>query len=271
MDTLLLHRFEQPARFVDMLAGGKIWLSSPSHWPDPYESAFLDAKLVRLHALVQQEDGRFYSGALRFRNSVTRHWISENCLRHRVFAMCFSAGSDSERMWIAARAENRLRWSIDPDRLMAAVGSSSAFAGLSLETVEYRSTEDVQAVHKAYSDKYAGVALKGGWWDLWRPDVLVPLRTKRLEFQDERERRLIILDNETNVIRDRAGVEINVPLAEIINEVTLHPSATSDELQSMHRALSTAGYKGPVSRSSLYQRPIFDNVIEKPIQLETKD
>lgn len=270
MNESILYRYERLHQFVDMLKTNTIWLSTPAKWQDPYEKACLFAKISVLHGLVEIEDGCFFSsGVPRFPHSRTRHWSRENCLGHRIFSMCFTTTIDSERMWMAARAENRICWSVKVDVLLNQVFQSSDFENISLETVEYRTTEEVNAVHSAYAKEYAGgfpFPSKKDWWENWRNAVLLPIRTKRCEFADEKEKRLVVLDRTHDVIKGRDGVKIIVPLRDLIQEVRVDPSSALSELHLIQDKLRSVGYLGLVSRSTLYEPPMFDIITEKPIQ-----
>jgi len=136
--------------------------------------------------------------------------------------------------------------------------------------VSYRPQAAVDEIHRAYVQKY-GCIVKRAAFESWCGDVVLPLLTKRAEFSDEHEHRLILVDmaslqlpmSTRPRIRDRLA--ITMPIRDLVSDVLLNPLTTDAEAESIETCLREAGLRGTVNRSSLYARPNHDFIVEKPI------
>jgi hypothetical protein len=102
----------------------------------------------------------------------------------------------------------------------------------------------------------------------WRQEV-VPFATKRSEFSDEREHRIILIDTDLlyglGNSQAKERFTLNLPFKDLVRDVLLSPSTTSGEAARIEASLHESGFRGRVARSNLYSVPNHDFVMEKPI------
>lgn len=263
-----LYRYEPLARLPKMFSTGQVAFAHPTQWPDPYESAFLQASKIRMHGAVLGPDGWFDTALPRTRGSATSHWISSPSYHGRkVFGQCFSGCKETERMWLAAAKDQRVRWSIDADVYLSALRAAAGSRLVQLATVRYHAEEVVQAVHKKFVEKYAGIMLASGF-PLWCKDVIEPLTTKRLQFIDESEHRFIVIDTECEEEDQKPVLKallfVKLPLLQLVQDITLAPTISPTDAVNAEKQLRDAGYTGVVEVSKLYAKPELDHITENP-------
>jgi hypothetical protein len=242
-----------------MLANARITASHPSQWQDPYERAFLDAR--KYVEMTRDSNGRLYSDPSKAPSPIGKKTIRlGGSLSLGVFGICFTSVAETERMWIAARTEGRVRWEIDSDALTAAITTAMHPSPVYLRGVDYKKQEEVDAAHRAYAERYAGVIGSSPASPEWREAVMVPLSVKREEFGDEREQRIVIFHSVRDEARKVVAADrIAVPFdaKRLIRRVVTHPSSTDVEVLAVGNQLAAAGFAGEVSRSPLYKKPNF--------------
>ena len=255
-----LYRFEKLEFLEKMLTESRIFASHPSQWPDPYESTFLVAKnIVRM---TVDSNGRVYSDPSKAPSPVgTRLYKMGTDLGAAVFGICFTTVAETERMWQSAWAQQRVCWEADSDELSTAIRTALHPSPVSLVDVTYKTTAEVDEIHRTYAEKYASTVLKARAQPTWFDDVTRALSTKREAFSDEREQRIVI----SHSVRDEKGsrvkaerIPIRLDVKSLIRRVVLHPSSTDADVQSVRAQLASAGFVGEVSRSPLYKKPNFD-------------
>jgi len=273
-----LHRFERLIFLLDMLKAGFVALFHPSQWPDPNESSFLTSGRVQKGVMVQGPDGIFRGSLPRHVNSVAADLKFASPMGRFVFAQCFTTSEETERLWLAARTDARVRWSVDATKYLTAAKKAAGKHMLSLLKVDYRRQPTVEAIHRQYADKY-GRAFSMQHFDSWASDVLIPLSTKRDNFSDEHEHRLVLISTDLvhaskdqnhppalSLFQEKERVTLNLPLVELVTNVLLPPDTTGTEVAIIEAQLRNTGHEGAVTRSLLYEAPDFDEVVsEKPI------
>jgi len=260
-----------------MLRSGCVSLSHPSKWADPYEFAFLTAgRVVVRGALVQGPDGRYRGNLPRRPDSVVANMTMSNPLGRFVFAQCFTEVSESERLWLWAKSDDRIRWCVDADEYLAAARQAAGKHTVTIEGVNYLPVNAVDGVHQEFVQKYGGgVGMKV--FEQWSHDVKVPLRTKRNEFEDEHEHRVILIDTMWMRVPDGPGspppplipqkdrFPLVFPMQNLVREVCLHPNASQKEIDEVTSQLRAAGYRGSITKSSLYKAPVLSRFVDRPI------
>ena len=273
-----LYRFERLDHLLEMIRKGEVSFSHPSQWDDPYEICFLTAGHTVEHALVKGADGTYRGKAPRRADSSTAHITYTNPYGQFVFAQCFvSDMQDSERLWLAAHSDGRVRWSINAEPYLLALRNASKEKDVVLKGITYRPTDEVTRIHQEFVLQYLQPGADRSF-EAWTRNVIGPFTTKRSEFRDEHEYRVIVIDKahharlrETRTpppppMPPRLGhTKVSVPLAALLIEVTLPPQLEDVKVKECTANLRTAGFLGPVSQSSLYTPPILGTRTENPI------
>lgn len=273
-----LYRFERLDHLLGMIRDGHVSFSHPSQWGDPYESSFLTAGHTVEHAMIKGPDGKYRGTLPRRTDSVTAHLTFTNPYGQFVFAQCFVAEmQDSERLWIAAQSDGRVRWSVDAEAYVLALRNACMDKDVELRSVTYLSTAEVTKVHQEFVMQYCRPGADRSF-EVWSRNVIAPLTTKRAEFQDEHEHRVIVIDKAYHMrlkatrapppppIPPRLSrLRVSVPLAPLLAEITLPPQLSDVKVNECANVLRAAGFHGLVSRSALYTPPILGTRTENPI------
>ncbi len=274
---MLLYRFERLDFLSSMLRSGSVSLSHPSKWADPYEFSFLTAgRVVVRGALVQGPDGMYRGNLPRRQDSVVANMTMSNPFGRFVFAQCFTEVPETERLWLWAQSDDRIRWCVDAHEYLVAARQAAGEHTVTIEEVNYLPANAVDEVHQEFVQKYGG-GVGMNVFEQWSHDVKVPLRTKRKEFADEHEHRVILIDTTwmripkgpgsppPPLIVEKDRFPLAIPMQNFIREVCLHPNASQTEIDEVTSQLRATGYRGSIIKSNLYKAPVLSKFVDRPI------
>ena len=131
-------------------------------------------------------------------------------------------------------------------------------------------------MHQEFVQRYGG-STKLKDFEQWMQDVKIPLKTKRKEFADEHEHRVILIDTTWIRVSEGPGCPpaplipqkdrfpLALPMQNLVREVCLHPNTSQKEIDQVTTLLRSAGYLGTVTRSNLYRAPVLSRFVDRPI------
>ena len=266
-----LYRYIPLSRLLTFISSNSNTLRHPTCWEDPFESVMFRARTVREQGLFFNEvENRWQSwpphgpGPFKTMALITE---AHQCGRH-FYCQCWTRKLESDAMWrVYSRAENlAARITVECDALLEQTKRSlgerdSAF----LEDVNYAAEEEVVGKCHAFGERFAVHLLKRPAGErMWFEYMRELMRWKRGAYDYELETRLMVVAWEQLVSKQWNPEDVPKELAyafpvnDLIEEVLLHPSYSSEQRESAIRQIRDAGYQGSIRQSELYAPRNFD-------------
>jgi hypothetical protein len=225
-------RYLDFTKFISLLETRQLYFPRVDEFEDPYEGAW-SSEGVRLLRDPQRNDGFPPWAVERLISLIDQQ-------RKEMFISCWTASEhESAAMWkLYLKSNEGVAIHSDFNTLAAILERSSLIAGISMvQYIDYDSTV---------------IPFGNGFF---------PFVHKRLSFAHEKELRAIIwaMDNinRPQIQDDATSVSIDVAVEELVKAVHVSPTAPRWFGLLVEQVIQRYGLKGPVIRSSLYDRPSF--------------
>ena len=226
---LLIHRVFPFDRFVDILRSGSLALVKPKLWEDPYENPLN-------REFTESDTGK------KFR---VPHY------EHGLFGQCWSLCFESDATWRIYSGDKR--------GVLVSANAAALFRTaklrfphptemLSLGKVQYKSKADLKSLFE--SKAFLREILTAGMYSHGSSKALL---YKRDSFKHEEEVRLVLSRHISDVPGDLCFVDVD--LDQTFVQATLDPRLSDLDFDRAAFLIKSAGFKGPVEPSQLYDMP----------------
>jgi hypothetical protein len=213
--------------FLNDFKQNTLTLVRPSKWDDPFENFLLNAE-------GELEDGRT---------------VSFESLRNSYYAQCWSLNDECDGLWrnYKGKKEFAIKVRTNAKKLFNELYDfSDEFHTLNyfIGQVEYVSDKDIIDFFENKVDFFnyqSGV------------ELAQTMLIKRKSFSYEKEVRIIAKNSSTNSDQ----FSINTTFNNWIDEIIFDPWVNIDLFEEKKQELIDAGYIGKISRSGLYDKPLF--------------
>ena len=243
-ESELLWRYISFARYLTMLTTSKLWFSRVDKFDDPFEGAVTPLNAAMREEQIRQFEIHAIPGAKKH-----FEWFHEG-RRRMHYANC----------WHMNKIESNAMWEKYNSADTVAVVSSRG-----------RFREAVQTDREIFLGKVEYKNYLPGTTDLVDDgNGFGPIFTKRNNFDYEREVRAVLLDvsDMSTTTHDGetfpkllegnpAGVQIEVDLEKLIEEVRIHPKSESDFLQTVEAITRKHSLNFPILDSEMNAEPIY--------------
>lgn len=218
-----IYRIFPRFRLLEMIKTNKNTLVKPRLWDDPFENAFLQSVGVTSGG----ED------------------VSLEVLRERWYGQCWTTDKDTDAMWrIYSQNKDGVRVKTTVRKIFSGLWCNfkpiDAAERCFMGKVEYLERASIEEKINSYKIEYFAKS----------KNTANTLLLKRNEFKHESEVRILYQD-----IQSGSGdviYQYDFNFKSLIEEVTIDPRATSDELNMFSDYFSKIGVTAPVNQSGLY-------------------
>lgn len=235
-----IYRIFKYERFAETLKNQKLTLVRPHKWDDPFENFLLTS-------VGQLEDGR---------------QISFEPTRNSFYGQCWTLIKECDGLWRNYKGESTvaIKAKTTVERLMNQFYDfSNKFHQLSyfIGKVDY---VDDKVIENFFKNEINILNFNGG------VEFVQTLLIKRLPFSYEEEVRIVFNKPSTDEIDlrdvqnpwdDSDSFNVTIDPNLLFNEVEVDPWITKQEYENLKKEIRNLGYKGNITRSSLYDRPFF--------------
>ena len=218
-----IYRIMPIHRFLQLLDEKKVTLVRPKKWDDPFENALLSS-------VVETSDGEL--GYISAKDSI--------------YGQCWTFHSETDAMWrIYSHGKDGVRVSTTPRKLLTALEKAEP----NYHSVRCFIGKVIYLKEEELKDKYMSIDL----FNTNGSGIAESLLYKRLEFEHEREIRLIYSGDDNAVNGDIFQFEINP--AQLLDTVLFDPRMDKNLRQAYLLAIKDKGCEAEIKVSTLYDAP----------------
>jgi len=229
--------------FLSLLDNKKITLMNFAKWKDPFENFILKAK-------AKTTKGKD---------------IDFSNLSKKIYGQCWSLVEETDAMWrIYSKDEKVVKVKANVGRLFDSLYGDGESRALELYfgKVIYRSLDSIETLMKDHLK-----INKMLFQDTSGSGIIEYLLIKRLEFEHEHEARIIYYPSSNDPILTKNGnnddmISFNIEPNEIIEKVTLDPRLDDDNFNDIKYQIKSKGYTGLIEKSTLYNPPSFNIILD---------
>jgi hypothetical protein len=233
-EETIVYRVFSHGRLFEMFSNKKLTLTAPRVWDDPFEN-FLAKCTARLDILPLD--------------------VRIDPLFKNFYGQCWTLCPESDAMWrIYSHDKNGARVSTTAGRLLRCIyDSTDPFADKSyyIGPVCYKTENEIRTIF-GNPRNASGVAFD----DTGRGQA-IPLFIKRMEFEHEKEVRLLYRFNNGNRREERTENlwHFDINPNELFDDILFDPRMNEADVEAGIQKLRTFGFDKQVSQSTLYKVP----------------
>jgi hypothetical protein len=225
-----IYRFLKYDVFVEhSLIPGKLSMSKPKFWPDPY-----DALLYKCPAKM-----------------IDAPYVSMEGLLDKVFAMCWTKTPESELLWNAYGDIKSIRLKSTPRKILRYLydfNKDGFYNSFFAARVEYLNRK--QYIEEVKNRHFSTYGMGGRLHDI----LISSLFIKTDEHRDENEIRFVFYDADDENTESRYYF-FKVDINDVVDEITLNPSLKECDTAVLAQELKVKGFLNPVKQSNLNSFP----------------
>jgi hypothetical protein len=229
-------------RFLEVLSSNEFGYVKPEKWDDPFENFLLQQE-------VEIADGSI---------------LSLKKFTENTYGTCWTFNDNVDFSWRVYTAGHGVQIEVEIKELCDFLHEQRVdpkLRSFQIGKIQYYSWEEIK---RKYESKTR--------LDLLEFNANLSLLTKRIEFEHEKEIRVILRYGEPE---GRMIVKLPFDCNRLIKKITIDPRTSDEEFKNFCSIIKKLGYEGHIEKSQLYSIPKlklkFNNIVNKETGTNTKE